>query len=543
MKSPGSLLAPLSLAIGLVLPASGHAQGDPIRILPMGDSITFGTGGTAGLGGYRGPLYDLLVNAGYEVDYVGTSTGNSEGLVEKEHEGHGGWRIDQLDANVAGWFNAIEDPDIILLHIGTNDFGQGNDTVNAINRIDALITKMAGLRPNAHIVVTNIMERGEPQNSQIQAQFNPFIEGVVEDQMDAGNLVSFLDMRSAVPLSDMPDNLHPNQTGYGKMAAAWFGAIEGIVEPDDDVPPAIVRARGTVGRDSVIVTFNRDLEPTSAETVGNYAISGGIDVLTAALSANGRTVTLGTTLQSLGTSYTLTVNNVQDLVEPTPNTIAQDSTVDFFPATPRGYANNVPESECYTLVYSLEIPDSPDYQSLPVSYDIDHQNRVGSFDRIAYYLELQTPGGDGHPSMRSRRTSRRSGFRHWLPGRSSKSPSAISTSSPTSPASPPARASSATSSSGRRTTSQPTQRASPARATRFSTSATTNRPATTDRCSCTTRRRGKRFSLSTAGEVRAARPISGPAAVRPASPIGRSPRTPPAMRSRPCRCSCRPSVI
>lgn len=74
-----------------------------IRILPMGDSITFGSGGTAGLGGYRGPLYDLLVNAGHTIDYVGTSTGNSDLMVDMDHEGHGGWRIDQLDANVASW--------------------------------------------------------------------------------------------------------------------------------------------------------------------------------------------------------------------------------------------------------------------------------------------------------------------------------------------------------------------------------------------------------------------------------------------------------
>ena len=40
----------------------------------------------------------------------------------------------------------------------------------------------------------------------------------------AGRRVSFLDMRSAVPIGDMPDNLHPNQTGYDKMAAAWLPA-------------------------------------------------------------------------------------------------------------------------------------------------------------------------------------------------------------------------------------------------------------------------------------------------------------------------------
>src|SRR6185503_15255025 len=40
-----------------------------LRVLPLGDSITFGAG--AG-GGYRAPLYQLLTNAGYSVDFIGT---------------------------------------------------------------------------------------------------------------------------------------------------------------------------------------------------------------------------------------------------------------------------------------------------------------------------------------------------------------------------------------------------------------------------------------------------------------------------------------
>src|SRR5688500_15993420 len=76
----------------------------PVRIMPLGDSITFGAGGTANLGGYRGPLYTLLTNAGYNVDFVGTQTGNSSGVPDQDHQGHSGWRIDELDSNIAGWF-------------------------------------------------------------------------------------------------------------------------------------------------------------------------------------------------------------------------------------------------------------------------------------------------------------------------------------------------------------------------------------------------------------------------------------------------------
>lgn len=370
------------------------AQTPPIRIMPMGDSITFGSGGTAESGGYRGTLYTLLNNAGYNVDFVGTQTGNSANLLDRDHQGIGGWRIDQLDANVAGWFNAIADPDVILLHIGTNDFGQGVDTANAINRLDALITKMATLRPYAHIIVTNLMERGEPQNAAIQAQFNPFVQDVVTAQAGLGRRVTFLDMRSAVPLADMPDNLHPNQTGYNKMAAAWLPAIQAVMSPEGDAaPPAISRARGLADRTHVEVTFTKPVADAAANPA-NFTISGGVTVSAAQLDASKRIVTLTTSTQTLGTTYQVTVNGVQDRITPTANTIAPNSTANFLAARPRGYLNNVPESTGYTLVYSLDIPSAAEFRTKSVPYSVDNRASIGGFDRVAYYLELQQANGD-----------------------------------------------------------------------------------------------------------------------------------------------------
>ena len=46
----------------------------PLRILPLGDSITYGSHGQD-TAGYRGPLYQMLTNAHYRIDYVGTDGG------------------------------------------------------------------------------------------------------------------------------------------------------------------------------------------------------------------------------------------------------------------------------------------------------------------------------------------------------------------------------------------------------------------------------------------------------------------------------------
>ena len=387
-----TLTSYLRLVVALFLTVAAQAQTPPIRILPMGDSITFGSGGTANLGGYRSKLYASLTTAGYNVDYIGSLTTNSSGIPDQDHEGHGGWRIDQLDTNVPAWFGSFADPDVILLHIGTNDFGQALDTPNAINRIDALILKMATLRPYAHIIVTNLMERDAARDTLIQAQFNPFIQARVDAHAAAGRRVTFLDMRSAVPLSDMPDQLHPNQVGYDKMADAWVPAIQAVIGTlGDSSAPGIYRAVGSGDLTHAAITFSKPVTDASAG-MGNFSIAG-LTVTGAALDATKRVVTLTTSPQTRGVNYTATVNGVVDRTAGA-NALPANSTVSFYGATQRGYLNNVPESGGYTLVQSLDVPAIANYGTAAPAYSVDNRAFVGPFSRVAYYVELQSAAGD-----------------------------------------------------------------------------------------------------------------------------------------------------
>ena len=48
----------------------------------------------------------------------------------------------------------------------------------------------------------------------------------------------------------------------------------------------------------------------------------------------------------------------------------------------------------FELVYSLNIPNAANYAANPVPYLVDdHLDITGAFDRIAYYVEVMTPGG------------------------------------------------------------------------------------------------------------------------------------------------------
>ena len=100
----------------------------------------------------------------------------------------------------------------------------------------------------------------------------------------------------------------------------------------DDVLPTLVSASGSGTFTTVRVVFSEPLDEASAETAGNYALSGGVTVSAAALAAEAGTagddtVVLTTSRQSEGTVLTLTVNNVQDAAGD--NAIAAASTIDF----------------------------------------------------------------------------------------------------------------------------------------------------------------------------------------------------------------------
>ncbi len=365
------------------------AQTPPIRIMPLGDSITYGSSTP---GGYRLPLYAALTNAGYTVDFVGTQTGNSAAGLDPDHQGHGGWTIGQIDDSVIGFLDSVSDPDLILLHIGTNDSGAG-DFANRIDQLDALVTKIAAKRPYAHIVVTTLMKRLPPNYTNITNYFNPFVPGKVAGQQALGRRVTFLDMHAHLELADMYDNLHPNSTGYVKMAAAWLPAITNVVTPvGDTLPPGLARAAGNYDRTHASLTFSKPVDPGSATNLANYAADGDLSLSAAALSTDQRTVTFTTSPQTASATYTLTVNNVTDLSSPTPLAVAANSTVAFVSPSPRGYTNFVTEASDYTLVYSVDLPSFPSFASAGVAYSVTNAPYIGSFSRVAYYLELQKAG-------------------------------------------------------------------------------------------------------------------------------------------------------
>lgn len=197
------------------------ATGD-CKILPLGDSITDGIGFS---GGYRVELFHLALQGGKHITYVGGSM-NGPSMVDgmtfpKNHEGHSGWTIQQIDDIVPS--PALgPDPHIILLHIGTNDMYQ--TPAGAPDRLGTLIDQIVADLPDALLVVAKII----PLSSGASAvnTFNATVPGLVEERANAGKHVILVDQFEGFPTSELGDGVHPNETGYARMAAVWYEAIE-----------------------------------------------------------------------------------------------------------------------------------------------------------------------------------------------------------------------------------------------------------------------------------------------------------------------------
>ncbi|WDZ82929.1 ricin-type beta-trefoil lectin domain protein [Micromonospora cathayae] len=220
-------LAALGVALAGVLtpvgPAAAESNGG-VRVMPLGDSITEGTQVP---GGYRIGLWQRLVTGRYTVDFVGSQFNGPASLGDHDHQGHPGWRIDQIDANVVNWLNT-QRPQSVLLHIGTNDVLQNYQVSTAPNRLSALIDKITNTAPNAEVFVAQLTPLSNSGQEAAVRTFNAAIPGIVQSKKNAGKRVHLVDMHSALTTADLIDGIHPTAAGYDKMAARWYAALQAV---------------------------------------------------------------------------------------------------------------------------------------------------------------------------------------------------------------------------------------------------------------------------------------------------------------------------
>ncbi|KAH7244874.1 hypothetical protein B0J15DRAFT_500889 [Fusarium solani] len=217
-------------------PRAPIADGIDLRVLPIGDSITWGAQ-SSDENGYRKKLFDKLAARGNNVDFVGgMSTGT---MADKNHEGHRGYVIDEI-RQVSG-VGIHAGANIVLLHAGTNDMKNDINPAGAPERLKKLIDEIYEFSPDAVILLCNLIPAGPDRYPATVPRINEFNEAIpviaTEYITIRKKKMLVVGMNHGITLNDLADSLHPNDVGYGKMADLFYSAIESVDERGWISPP------------------------------------------------------------------------------------------------------------------------------------------------------------------------------------------------------------------------------------------------------------------------------------------------------------------
>lgn len=241
-----ALLAALLVAATLVVVRPALSATAPVRIMPLGDSIT------AGPGCWRAMLWHQLQTTGYtNIDFVG---GVSDGggcnpgySYDWDHEGHGGYAATGIADNnqLPPWLDAAK-PDIVLVHLGTNDmWGHYISTQTKLDAFTKLVGQMRANNPRMKIIVAQIIPMSAAACSTCPAdvaEFDNAIPAWAAGLTTAQSPIVVVDQWTGFDaVADTVDGVHPNNGGFQKMANRWYPALahvlDGVIPPPPTTSP------------------------------------------------------------------------------------------------------------------------------------------------------------------------------------------------------------------------------------------------------------------------------------------------------------------
>ena len=200
------------------------SNGDPCRILPIGDSITVGINYE---GAWRVEIFHRALMAGQKITYTGHDM-NGPQMVDmmsfpRRFEAQSGITIDGISAKIDTdkAFSTPTPADIVLMHIGTNDMN--GTPAGAPDRLAKLIDKITTALPNALLVVAKII----PLNGSVKA-YNDAIPGLVQTRVAQGKHVLLVDLNTDFPPGAM-DTVHPYKAGYDWMGDKFYEVIKDLL--------------------------------------------------------------------------------------------------------------------------------------------------------------------------------------------------------------------------------------------------------------------------------------------------------------------------
>ena len=169
---------------------------------------------------------NLQTRLGRRLRLVGNNGGTNNGVMC----GTSGLTVSEIDATPYLIDQVPQySPDVIFLHIGTNDCTQlnsGGSPTLATSRanLTTLLNRIRTLAPNCVVFICRIIDNSTAHTQVVNYNEAAIDIDVIARSDYASGLVKIVDMYTAVGLysaTNYVDGSHPNGTGYALMVTKW----------------------------------------------------------------------------------------------------------------------------------------------------------------------------------------------------------------------------------------------------------------------------------------------------------------------------------
>lgn len=218
------------------------APGRSVRVMAVGDSITAGVGYPAS-GGFRVPLFTAMAARGWGFETVGPNVGPPTTPLQilspytaSRWAGAGGWSTNDIigttakrnktGAGIATWIRDA-DPDVLLLHIGTNDvLGDWDKEENLTADYAALLDAIYAAKPQIKVFAATPLQFAANRDYPTILALGRIVEREAAARTANGQRMYAVPMQNALPERRYySDGVHPSRLGYETMAKVWLDAL------------------------------------------------------------------------------------------------------------------------------------------------------------------------------------------------------------------------------------------------------------------------------------------------------------------------------
>jgi len=144
------------------------------------------------------------------------------------NEGHSGLTIVQVQGYLTNPQALPSRPNIVLLHIGTNDMYQNLHVATAPDRLSNMMSQIFTGCPDVVLLVALIVQSSAVATNSLIVEYNNAIKtSIIPTFASAGKHVVMVDMYEGLnSTTDFADFLHPNDSGYARMAEIWYEGLQ-----------------------------------------------------------------------------------------------------------------------------------------------------------------------------------------------------------------------------------------------------------------------------------------------------------------------------